>query len=755
MLTNVFSKHIKLLLFSTLVVCFTQAQEITENNANQWSTFAEDGEAAGVSNVNHPDSIKQGSYAIRFNTQSGFATGLSYPNTFPQNNLVSWDVENKILKFHFYAINNSPFGFQQPLKVKLYTQNRVNYFEYNVTNSIPLSAWVKMTVQLTANSNQLVNTVGNPDLNNINAIEFILDTWDYAFKVYFDGVEFIDEEVLYEGEINDYVELKNLLVIVRNHNGDLLNAPLTEIEQVAEAMSEFYWKHSKQSLHITWDYIELTGNVDVWGNADDGVFSPYKVGQILSNAPYNISNDNYDAVVATANNGGNYGWTSGGYQLLGKAGFCHLKWFNNFFEGNRWTLVHEFNHSMDGLMLSSGKTDYPHNHPGAARFNGEFVPHTGPDSDLNAQILQSLTKQDWLNLTNNGVWGTVKTFTDNDKDGFADFDNNLPMDENRFKSNPNAADTDNDLLNDLEEYYEGVHNSSNPNNADTDGDGIADGTDYQPLYACTPSIPFQQTPTSSISLSNFNYIGTHNGSAIYANYNNDYLHLAIANNNYINSGNFQLHIDLNNDGLFYGKDNLFFQFNNQLLSNLVLRDAASVGPNSQSDYTETALPLSTAVVKISNNNLFVSIPYSNSLYDFALVEGNEVGLRIDNNSGYETLFENDDYLSFTLGESCIEELYLTDYTFGDYSYKAQNYIRATGQVLPASISLQAEKRVTLLQGLSVGTNTDFSAEIGDCNQIINRNLQFEKNSYSKTDKQLNNFNDMQPQKVDCKSYCSH
>jgi len=708
------NKPTKLLFLLVAVsIYYIQAQEIIENNAALWETFAEDGQAAYVSNVNHPDSVKQGNYSIRFNTQSGFATGLSYPNTFPQNNSVSWNVEGKALKFNFYAINTSPFGFQQPLKVRFYTANRSNYFEYDVTNTIPLYTWVEMTVQLGA-STQLNNTVGNPSLTNINAIEFILDTWDYAFKVYLDGVEFVDPIDLYNGNANDYVELKNLLVIVKNHNGDMLNAPLSEVQEVAEAMTEFYWKHSKQSLHLTWDFIEINGNTNVWDNSSSGIFSPYKIGQILSNTPYNLTNDSYDAIVATANNGGNYGWTNGGYQLLGKAGFCHLKWFGNAFDGNRWTLIHEFNHTMDGLMLSSGKSDYPHNHPGAARLNGELVPHSGPDSDLNAQILQSLCKTDWLKLANNGVWGTVKTFTDNDEDGFADFDDNLPMDEDRFGSSSNAIDTDEDLLNDLEEYYTGVHNSSNPNNKDTDGDGLADGTDDQPLYPFAPTIPYLQTPLSSISLTHFNYIGMQNGTAIYANYSNDYLHIAIANNNYVSSGSFQLHFDLNNDGLFYGKDNLFYQFNNNQLTNLILRNAASVGSGNASDYIETTLPLSTGVAKIANNNLLVSIPASNTLYNFELVEGNKVGLRIDNNSGYETLFENDDYLSFTIGDNCNEQLYLTDYTFGNYDYKANEIISTTGEIDNATINFEAGKEITLLSGFSTSIQTNFSANIGAC-----------------------------------------
>ncbi len=55
-----------------------------------------------------------------------------------------------------------------------------------------------------------------------------------------------------------------------------------------------------------------------------------------------------------------------------------------------WFLVHEFNHVVDDMFASSGDPDYPHNHPAAARLRGEFVPHSGPDFDLNTDILTIL-----------------------------------------------------------------------------------------------------------------------------------------------------------------------------------------------------------------------------------------------------------------------------------------------------------------------------------------------------------------------------
>src|SRR5262245_11007097 len=54
-------------------------QELTENNAAQWGTFASDNTPTNVSNDTMY--VKVGSSSLRFDTQSGFDTGVRYPST--------------------------------------------------------------------------------------------------------------------------------------------------------------------------------------------------------------------------------------------------------------------------------------------------------------------------------------------------------------------------------------------------------------------------------------------------------------------------------------------------------------------------------------------------------------------------------------------------------------------------------------------------------------------------------------------------
>ena len=78
---------------------------------------------------------------------------------------------------------------------------------------------------------------------------------------------------------------------------------------------------------------------------------------------------------------------------------------------------------------------------------------------------------------------------DTDGDGLPDDEPDLPLDERRFGSDPNKADTDDDGLDDLAEAGAGLYRGADPTNPDTDGDGLRDGRDPWPLVDFTGRIP--------------------------------------------------------------------------------------------------------------------------------------------------------------------------------------------------------------------------------------------------------------------------
>jgi hypothetical protein len=90
---------------------------------------------------------------------------------------------------------------------------------------------------------------------------------------------------------------------------------------------------------------------------------------------------------------------------------------------------------------------------------------------------------------------------DADDDGIPDDDPSVPLDEERFGSSPQRADTDGDGLSDLMEVMacnwveDGLgekwagdprQHHCNPTNADSDGDGLRDGEDPYLLYPIDP-----------------------------------------------------------------------------------------------------------------------------------------------------------------------------------------------------------------------------------------------------------------------------
>ena len=77
---------------------------------------------------------------------------------------------------------------------------------------------------------------------------------------------------------------------------------------------------------------------------------------------------------------------------------------------------------------------------------------------------------------------------DVDDDGLPDSDPRVAMDEDRLPSNPQNKDTDNDYLDDMDEFSASIWRESSNTERDTDGDGLLDGKDRSPLVDFGPSI---------------------------------------------------------------------------------------------------------------------------------------------------------------------------------------------------------------------------------------------------------------------------
>lgn len=160
------------------------AGELTEGNAIRWGTFASDGAVATVSN--EAGLVRAGTNSLRFDTASGFDTGVRYP----QAGAAHWNLPaGARLDFWNYG-QNSNFAWQGPQPVVV-LNTASGSFRYEPDQEFTRNGqWTFCSVPLAGGEGWTRTTAGSPTLTDVWSLELHQDTWDYGFTVFYDGVEF-------------------------------------------------------------------------------------------------------------------------------------------------------------------------------------------------------------------------------------------------------------------------------------------------------------------------------------------------------------------------------------------------------------------------------------------------------------------------------------------------------------------------------------------------------------------------------------
>jgi hypothetical protein len=170
------------------------APDLAESNALDWLSGAEGGTATTVDDATRKT---LGAGSIRFETDGGFDTWLS----FPPADAADWDLTSATnLYFDVYAENDETFQENSPW-IRLRCDNG-GYFDYRYhENGNPadplntaLGAWQSFVVPLRAADNVTDGwrrtSVGTPSLDHIVSLEVHADTWGYGFTLWYDRVGF-------------------------------------------------------------------------------------------------------------------------------------------------------------------------------------------------------------------------------------------------------------------------------------------------------------------------------------------------------------------------------------------------------------------------------------------------------------------------------------------------------------------------------------------------------------------------------------
>ncbi|MFZ4575345.1 MAG: Ig-like domain-containing protein [Phycisphaerales bacterium] len=176
-----------LALLAASPLALAQSADFAEGNAGAWGAFASDNAARSV--ANSTARVKDGASSILFTTASGFDTGVTFPaaanwnfNASAFNTLVFWE----------YPENSTPIGWQgdQPIVV-IRTGTGTIRLEPQ-SQLAPNFAWRLLKAPLAGGNGWVRTTTGTPNLADIDQIEIHHDTWDYGFRVFFDGVRFMN-----------------------------------------------------------------------------------------------------------------------------------------------------------------------------------------------------------------------------------------------------------------------------------------------------------------------------------------------------------------------------------------------------------------------------------------------------------------------------------------------------------------------------------------------------------------------------------
>lgn len=365
-----------------------------------------------------------------------------------------------------------------------------------------------------------------------------------------------------------YATLKIGVVIYTNTTrGVISDGQVSSIKKGLNLGRLFYWRNSKMKLNVEFDYIIIDELID-FPDPEDSWGSMLLTGKHLDER--GVKSTQYDIVFRVSR--GVNGYWSYGVQDIGltgperSMGFSQIQWpvgtgvvypgSNSLVSyGTTWVFVHEVQHALDAIF-----DNYSHPEENTIMYHGDapwlFPVSCGEHYDFQAKMFRHYTGYEALETD----WGEIYESKDNDNDDFPDTDSLVILDEDRFGSSNNLADTDNDGYTDRDEMFDGTFSGSDPTLADTDGDGKIDEQDSHPRYPIksntitvfTPVIDGTIDETWQAVNTGVIYNKEDYKPELYLSRDDNFLYLGLK---IYNGGNPEIYFDFENDGFWYGSGN--------------------------------------------------------------------------------------------------------------------------------------------------------------------------------------------------------
>lgn len=491
-----------------------------------------------------------------------------------------------------------------------------------------------------------------------------------------------------------YANLKTAVVIYQDTNfGDISDVEVGKFKRMLEIAREFYWRNSAMKLNLEFTYHPIRDRRD-FASKDD-----LAIGRTVDDLEQaGVMNTQYDLIFRITPATSGY-WSIGVSHLAlpgpdRQTGFSQSEYpygtgvdypghEGGLDYGLTWLFTHEAQHAIDAMYNVNGHPEMAH-----GDIPWVFEVPKGEHFDFQSKILRTFTAYEDLG----GMWGDIYEAPDEDGDRFPDVDPRVPLDEERFGSDPSLPDTDEDGLSDRDEAISGIYSGSDPTDPDTDGDGTEDGIDDHPRYPVKTNVPEFAPEIDGVlepewTVANDAVVYTQAGYSpeLHLAYDADSLYLAL---DLPNIGIPELWFDFGSDGFWHGRGNTMMRIDltEGRFSELRTRDAgqearelSESGAGMWDDDPAYEQAFGRRVFTRSQIHLEVNLSWPRVQIEMAIPRHEEAGLTLQEGSRFGLYVNYDKVNNQPLQWATTFDLYsFVDFTLGQ-SVSADEPIEAPGR----------------------------------------------------------------------------
>ncbi|MFG0259208.1 MAG: GC-type dockerin domain-anchored protein, partial [Phycisphaerales bacterium JB041] len=189
--------------------------ELTEQNAADWATWAQDGQLLVRDDGTM---VREGQSSLEYVATGGGDNAATYPG----EGVASWDLSAAEEIYVWVYADNDNVGFQNNSPWIRLLGDGGDYIELHSTQDALNQArdrWVELRIPLAGNAAWDRTVQGAPDISSIRGIALHADTWDAGFTVWWDGLRFEPPVCVADFNADGAIDTRDVIAFLNTWSG--------------------------------------------------------------------------------------------------------------------------------------------------------------------------------------------------------------------------------------------------------------------------------------------------------------------------------------------------------------------------------------------------------------------------------------------------------------------------------------------------------------------------------------------------------